>query len=199
MRHPLASVALIVVAVASTGCARFGYTNRVVWQLPSPDGQLVAVCQEVPVFDGPNYTIRLERPDGSRVRGLYDIGDGDPCSEMAWSQDGRVLAVLSGHVARTRIVDVAWALAHPDSRTNHWSWRVIDLGSDVNPLRADRLRFVAPLAFEVRICEQGIGPHLPNGRQNCGDAGRVKRVDVPLPIVTVFYEAPSSETSRGDR
>ena len=190
MRHPLASVALIVVAVASTGCARFGYTNRVVWQLPSPDGQLVAVCQEVPVFDGPNYTIRLERPDGSRVRGLYDIGDGDPCSEMAWSPDGRTLAVLSGHVARIRIVDVAWVLAHPDSRTNHWSWRVIDLGSDVNPLRADRLRFVAPLAFEVRLCEQEIGPHLPNGRQNCGDNGRVKRVDIPLPIMTAFHATP---------
>ena len=140
----------------------------------------------MPVFDGPNFTIRLERPDGTRVRGLYDIGDGDPCSEMAWAPDGRTVAVLSGHVARIRFVDVAWALAHPDRTTNHWSWRVIDLGSDVNPLRADQLRFVGPLAFEVRVCEQGIGPHLPNGRQNCGESGRVKRVDIPLPIVTAF-------------
>jgi hypothetical protein len=184
MRKLLESFAFSLMAIASSGCARFGYTDRVVWRVASPNGQLVAVCQEVPAFDGPNYTIRLERPDGSRVRGLYDIGDGDPCSEMAWSADGRALAVLSGHVARTRIVDVAWALAHPDSTTNHWSWRVIDLGSDVNPLRADRLRFVAPLAFEVRVCEQGIGPHLSNGRQNCGDNGRVKRVDIPLPIMT---------------
>jgi hypothetical protein len=186
MRRLPVSFALILAALASGGCARVGYTDRVVWRLPSPDRQLFAVCQEVPVFDGPNFTIRLERPDGTRVRGLYDIGDGDPCSEMAWAPDGRTVAVLSGHVARIRLVDVAWALDHPDSRTNHWSWRVIDLGSDVTPLRADQLRFVAPLAFEVRVCEQGIGPHLPNGRQNCGESGRVKRVDIPLPIVTAF-------------
>jgi len=174
----------VLIALATAACAELGFTNRVVWRLPSPDGQLFAVCQEVPVFDGPAHNIRLERPDGTRVRVLYDIGDGDPCSEMAWSPDGRAIAVLSGHVARIRIVDVAWALAHPDSRTNHWSWRVIDLGSDVNRLRADRLRFVAPLTFEVRTCEQGTGPHLPNGRQDCGDAGRPRRVDIPLPIMT---------------
>lgn len=176
--------AVLALTPAGIGCARFGYTDRVVWRVASPDGQLVAVCQEVPVMDGPNYTIRLERSDGSRVRGLYDIGDGDPCSEMAWAPDGRTVAVLSGHVARVRFVDVAWALAHLETATAHWSWRVVDFGSEVRPLKADGLRFADPHAIEVRLCAQGRGPHLPNGRQDCGDSGRIQRVAVPEPIVT---------------
>jgi hypothetical protein len=180
----LTRLAALALLWTSTGCRAFGYTDRVVWRIPSPDDRLVAVCQEVPVFDGPDYTIRLERRDGSLVRGLYGIGDGDPCSEMTWSADGRTLAILSGHVARIRLVDVAWALAHLETATAHWSWRVVDLGSSVNPLRADHLRFVDARTIEVRLCDDARGSNLPNGRQDCSASGRLKRFEIPLPIVT---------------
>src|SRR5687768_18379333 len=59
------ATALLALLVCG-GCARLGFSNRVVHRVPSPDGQFLAVCQEVPAFDGPDYTVRLERPDGSR-------------------------------------------------------------------------------------------------------------------------------------
>ena len=169
----------LALAATGAGCAELGYTDRVVWRLASPDRRLVAVCQEVPVFDGPNYSVRLERPDGTLVRGLYEIGDGDPCSEVAWSPDGRTVAVLSGHVARMRFVDVAWALAHRDTATAHWSWRVVDVGSAVMPMKADGLRFVDPNVIELRVCAESRPPRLANGRQMCGEAGSVKRIEIP--------------------
>ena len=79
----------------------------------SPDGNVVAVCQEIPEFDGPGYDLRLESPGETNIAQLYHIGDGDPCSELAWSPDGTVLAGLSAHVARIRFVDVASALRRP--------------------------------------------------------------------------------------
>lgn len=180
----LTLLAALTLGLTSTGCGAFGYTDRVVWRIPSPDDRLVAVCQEVPIFDGPNYTIRIERRDGSFVRGLYDIGDGDPCSEMTWSPDGRTLAILSGHVARVRFVDVAWALSHMETPTAHWSWRIADFGSDVNPLKADHLRFVDTTSIEVRLCNDAQGLQLPDGRQDCSASGRLKRLEIPVPLVT---------------
>jgi hypothetical protein len=62
---------VIVVAVFSQGCAELGYRDRVLHRVPSPrDGTLIALCQEVPAFDGPGYDIRLERGDGTLVRRL---------------------------------------------------------------------------------------------------------------------------------
>ena len=40
--------------------------------------------------------------------------------EMAWSTDERTLAVVSSHVARAIVVDVAEALSQPEPK--HWSW-----------------------------------------------------------------------------
>jgi hypothetical protein len=170
--------------LAAAGCAALGFSDRVLWRLPSPDGRIFAVCQEIPAFDGPDYAIRLERPDGSILRRLYEIGDGDPCSEMAWSPDGRTLAVLSGHAARLRFVDVAWALGHPATRTAHWSWRQLDLGSEHRPQTAGTLRFVGPRQIELQVCPPGAGPGALNGRRICGEGATIRRVDVPLPIVT---------------
>ena len=68
---PLACWALVVAGAISTGgCARYGYSDRVLHRVPSPTGQMVAVCQEIPELDGPGYDIRLERPGGGVVRGL---------------------------------------------------------------------------------------------------------------------------------
>jgi hypothetical protein len=171
-------------AVASSGCAALGFTDQVLLRLPSPDGRMLAVCQEVPAFDGPNYSIRLERPDGTVLRRLYEIGDGDPCSEMSWSPDGRALAVLSGHVARIRFVDVAWALEHPATTTANWSWRQVDFGSEQQPLNAAGLRFVGPRQVELQLCPPQWDTVQPHGRRACGHSSIIRRVDVPLPIVT---------------
>ena len=96
-------VLMICAACALPACERFGYSNRVLLRVPSPDGRIVAVCQEIPEFDRPSFDVRAERPDGTRIRQLLRSGDGDPCSELAWSPDGRLLAVLSRHVdARAR-------------------------------------------------------------------------------------------------
>src|SRR6188768_4196270 len=70
------AVALSGLLIVSAGCARFGYTNRVLHRVPSPNGQVVAICQEVPVFDGPEFDVRLERADRSLIRQLFHMGDG---------------------------------------------------------------------------------------------------------------------------
>jgi len=101
----------LAVALTATACAKFGYTDRVLHRVPSPDGQLFAVCQAIPEVDGPGDDVCLERADGSLVARLYQIGDGDPCHEVVWSPDGRLVAVFSAHVARIRFVDVRKALA----------------------------------------------------------------------------------------
>jgi len=175
---PLVCFTVIGVAAGVAGCAGLGFTDRVVWRLPSPDGRFLAVCQEIPAFDGPGYSVRLEKTDGTLVKGLYEIGDGDPCSEMAWSPDGRTLAILSGHVARVRFVDVAWAFEQT-AETRHWSWPQIDLGSERRHQNASALRFTTPREIELQVC--GPQPHTPgdSGRRNCGAQGQAQRVAVP--------------------
>ena len=49
----------ISAALVPPGCARLGFTDRVLWRVPAPDGQVVAVCQEISALDGPNFEIRL--------------------------------------------------------------------------------------------------------------------------------------------
>jgi hypothetical protein len=126
------------------------------WRDPAPDGRLVAVCQEISQFDGPAFGVRLESPDGSLVRRLYEIGDGDPCSELAWSPDGRTLAVLSAHVARLRVVDVDWALPHLETPTAHWSWRLVDLSTQEDLRMGQDLRFVDPREVELTVCSYNL-------------------------------------------
>jgi WD40 repeat protein len=171
---------LVCLAVAAvSGCAALGYSSEVVWRVKSPDGQLVAVCQQVPVFDGPNYDVRLERPDGTVVRQLYGIGDGDPCSEVVWSPDGQLLAVLSAHVALVRFVDVGWALSHPDVQTAAWSWRMVSLSTERLHLRGHDLRFVGPMAVELVAC-----PAIRGSTGSCGTDSTIRRFEIPQPVVT---------------
>lgn len=177
-RRATTLVAICAVTVAASGCAAFGYTDEVLWRVASPDGRLVAVCQEVPDFDGPNYDVRLERPDGTPVRRLYGIGDGDPCSEVVWSADGRTLAVMSGHVARIRFVDVEWAMSHPEVRTSSWSWRQVDLSTERSHFEGTGLRFVRPAAVELNLC--GARPR----RSNAACESELRRFEIPQPIVT---------------
>jgi hypothetical protein len=159
-------------------CAELGFTDRVLWRLPSPDGTLLAVCQEIPEFDGPSYEVRLERPDGTRVKKVYRNGDGDPCSEVAWAPDGRTLAVLSGHVARVRFIDVVWALEQ-NTAIHGGAYPQIDLGNELRHRNASDVRFTAPHEIELRVCSPG--PHTPgdNGRRKCGAGAEIRRIAVP--------------------
>ena len=138
---------------ASVGCARFGYTDRVRQRVPSPDGKLVAVCQEVPVFDGPEFDVRLERPEGGTVRALYRMGDAGGCDELIWSGDGSTLAVLTSHVAGISIVDVEWAVAHPRESNGHWFHRGFSFSSERAHRRATGLKFVSPRELTFELCE----------------------------------------------
>ena len=171
-------LALAVLTIGTIGCAELGFRNRVLWRVPSPDGTLIAVCQEIPEFDGPGHDIRLEQPDGTIVKKLYRIGDGDPCSEMAWAPDGRTLAILSGHVARVRFVDVAWALQQTGD-TRYWSWPQIDLGSERLHRNAGALRFTGPREIELKVC--GPQPYRPgdSGRRTCPANSETRRIAVP--------------------
>ena len=174
--RPLLVVTLLSMAVAA--CTGLGYSDRVLWRVPSPDGRLVAVCREVPAFDGPGYDLRLEHTDGSLRRRLYQIGDGDPCTEVAWSPDGRTLAVLSGHVARVRFVDVAWALDHPDVATEAWSWRQVDVSTAKERMTAAGLGFVSSATIELQV-----GPPMETAGEH-GPRLEARRLEIPLPIVT---------------
>ncbi len=171
---------VLAALVAVPGCAQFGFTNRVLWHVPSPDGSSVAVCQEVPVFDGPSYDIRLERPDGALLRPLYQIGDGDPCSEVVWSGDSQTLAVLSSHVARVIFVDVKWALDNPDVRTA--GQRMVSFGGERDVLLAQHLRFVAPSEIAIELCPYSLEERRRTGELRCSGPAEERQVQIPLPI-----------------
>jgi hypothetical protein len=169
---------LLAGLTAGVGCAELGYSDRVLWRLPSPDGKLVAVCQEIPEFDGPSYSVRLERPDGTLVTPLYRNGDGDPCSEMAWSPDGRLVAVLSGHVARLHFIDVAWALEQKGDWRS-WRWPQLEIGTP-QQRNGGGLRFTGAREIELQVC--AAAPYTPGdaGRRTCGTSGQIRRVAVPF-------------------
>jgi hypothetical protein len=171
-------------ALISTGCAALGYSDRVLWRIPSPDGSVVAVCQEIPEFDGPGYELRLESPDGLTIAQLYKIGDGDPCSELAWSPDGHVLAVLTAHVARIRFVDVASVLRQPAARTASWSWKQIDLSSEGDLRHAKDLRFAGPLELDVTTCSYSLRETQRTPARTCTSVETRRRLQIPLPIKT---------------
>ena len=177
----LTVIGLVLIAgTAATGCGRFGYRDRVLWRVPSPDGTIVAVCQQVPMLDGPNYDVRLERPNGTLLHRLYEIADGDPCSEVTWSTDGKTLAVLSGHVARVRFVDVDWALRNPGVTTASWSWRQVDLSTERRRFEGSGLRFTGTRTVSLHLCDK----RLPAASPACPEGSRTHGFDIPLPIVT---------------
>ncbi len=183
----LAFAVLALAASGLSGCRQLGYTNRVLLRVPAPDGRVVAVCQEIPEFDGPGFDVRLELPDGTLRRRLYQIGDGDPCSEIAWSPDGRVLAVLSTHVARMRFVDVEWALKQP-SATSYWAWPQVDLSTD-RELRLGRsLRFVGAEEVELTTCAYDIKETQRTRKTTCTSDEIQQRVRIPTSIRTARHD-----------
>jgi hypothetical protein len=164
-------VAALVAVTLTSGCHELGFTNRVLWRLQAPDGKTFAVCQEIPEFDGPSFDIRLENADGSVVRRLYRIGDGDPCTEIAWSPDGQALAVLSGHVARVRFVDVAQAMRRSPDDPSRQFWPQFDFSTRELRLGKD-LRFIGPREIEFTTCAYDL-------RETQRSRGRLKRCTSP--------------------
>ena len=173
-----------VAGLLAVGCARLGYSSRVLHRVPSPDGQLVAVCQEVPVFDGPEFDVRLERPDGRVVRRLVHMGDGGGCSELTWSPDGGSLAVLTSHVAGITIVDVSWAIAHTAELNKHWFVRWFSFSREGQFMQATSLRFVSPSEVVFQLCEYSLEETQRNrGKTRCSRPAHPKRLQIPTPLV----------------
>jgi hypothetical protein len=158
------------------GCAQLGFTDRVLWRVQSPTEEAVVVCQEIPAFDGPGYDLRLERSDGTLIRPLYQIGDGDPCSEVVWSDDGHVLAVLSSHVARVAFIDVKAALDHPDAESNR---RVVSFADERGGILGQNVRFVPPLEFEIDLCPFRLGERRSDGTWSCTGPAERRRTLLP--------------------
>jgi hypothetical protein len=180
----LLAIGLSGVLLASIGCAKFGYTDRVLHRVQSPDGLTIAVCQEVPMFDGPEFDVRLERRDGIRIRELFHMGDGGGCDELIWSPDGRTLAVLTGHTATIRIADVDWALAHPEIHERHWVYRDFSFSSDKVNKRATDLRFVSAFELEFQLCEYSLREtQANNGQIRCGQQAQPQRLRIPSPLI----------------
>jgi hypothetical protein len=166
---------LVLVCALLSGCAGLGYTSRVRIRAASPDGQLIAVCQEVPVFDGPNFEVRLERPDGTRLHRVLQSGDGDPCDEIAWSPDGRGFAMLSSHVARIMLVDVGRALELKDKGAA-WDWsRQVTLAINAGP--AANLRFDGPASVEFDLCV-ATEQDPKTGVNRCAGPSRHQRLEL---------------------
>lgn len=179
----VASAGLITSAVA--GCARFGYSDRVLQRVPSPDGKIVAVCQEIPVFDGPDKDVRLEHPDGTVIRKLSYLGDASGCDEMIWSQDGQTLAMLTSHVATVYLLDVKWALEHPDVAERHWYSRQFTFSSEQTIKRGTHLRFVGRLELEFQLCPYSIREtQRTRGQIRCTQPPRPQRLRIPSPLVS---------------
>jgi hypothetical protein len=170
--------------ITGHSCMALGLSDEVLWRVPSPDGQMVVVCQEIPELDGPGYEVRLERPDGSALKRLYEIGDADGCSEMVWAPDGRTLAVLTAHVARVRFVDVAWALENPTIESHYWSSRMISFSSDFERqlMLGRNLRFTGPLDVELDVCDYERDDNRRTGTRECAATSTTKRFGVPVPI-----------------
>lgn len=112
---------LVLAGVAASSCGELGYRKRELVRSPSPDGQLIAVCKEYPIFDGPGIEVWLERPGGTKLRTVHSVSDGGGCEEIAWSADGTRMAILGGFMIGVMVVDVTAALENPagPSRAQH--------------------------------------------------------------------------------
>ena len=183
----LLSCALPVLIMAAAACRDLGYSSRVLHRVPSPDGELVAVCQEIPEFDGPGYDVRLEDP-GDRTRAHAFRGfDSDQCDEIVWSDDGDTLAVLTRYRAHVRLIDVSASLAprpaadrRPGAKAFPRPAFVTESVFSSEPVlrRGWGLRFVSTGVFELSVCTYDWEGYRQTRRFDCTEATRTERVAV---------------------
>jgi hypothetical protein len=153
---------LVLAGILAAGCARFGWSDRVLITAPAPSRALVFVCQEIPEFDGPGYQWRLESRDGAIVRRLFTGSDGNgKCDHAVWSDDGATLAIVVG--GTIHVADVAWAMAHPEEKNTHWFVRQFSYGG------------AASVAEDVRFQDSRHVTFTISGRQF--------QLAIPTPIV----------------
>lgn len=148
IRQVVVGVSVTSLCGLLTACAELGFTNRVLHSVASPDGRFVAICQEVPALDGPDFDVRLHRPDGTLARRLHHGGDAYRCDELVWSPDSRRLAVLSRANSHMVLIDVDAALRKP-AEEGLWN-RIVTL-TDRGEMPSD-LRFVSPTRIAYLSC-----------------------------------------------
>ena len=179
-------IAVVMTAASATGaCERLGFSNRVLLHLPSPDGQVVFVCQEIPEFDGPGHDWRLEKPNGTVLRQLLRGGDGNGrCREAIWSPDGTTLAIVwLNHV---HVADVGWTLSHPEIRKTHCFVREFSFHGQPAGERfrhVQHLRFVAPGELAFDVCDYSLESVRQSGVPVCDSAPTPTTLKIPSPLV----------------
>jgi hypothetical protein len=76
---------------------------------------------------------------------------------IAWSGDGRSLAILSSHVGRAVVIDVASALSQPDARQPYQWSRSVSLVDGRRQQLVRHVRFVGPGEIEYEVCAHQFG------------------------------------------
>jgi hypothetical protein len=170
--------------VAASGCGQLGYTARILWEVPSPDGQLLAVCQEVPFFDGPGHELRLEDGAGRVIRSFFGYSDADPCDELVWSANGGRLAMVTRHDGTVRILDVARALAHdskPGTVATGDLWHVSSFSDAETLRRAWNARFVSAVELQVEVCAYSLDAYRQTQEFRCALPAETRTIGVEMP------------------
>jgi hypothetical protein len=185
------SSAVLVLLVAGAGCGQLGYSSRVLHRLPSPDGRLVAVCQEIPEFDAPGYDLRVDDRGGRRQARLFRGFDADQCDEIVWAADGSALAVLTRYRALLRIIDVRSSLARPAVLTDTRPLAPAfprspfvtesDFSADGTLRRGRGLRFVSSTHFEVTVCAYDWEHYRQTRQFRCTEAERTESIAASQP------------------
>ena len=174
------SSAVLVLLVAGAGCGQLGYSSRVLHRLPSPDGRLVAVCQEIPEFDGPGYDLRVEDRGGRRQVRLFRGFDADQCDEMVWAADGSALAVLTRYRALLRVIDPAVLEAARESGDPAFPRSPFvtesDFSGDGTLRRGRGLRFVSSTHFELTVCAYDWEHYRQTRQFRCTEAERTESI-----------------------
>ena len=181
--------AVLVVAAGTAGCGALGYSSRVLHRLTSPDGQLVAVCQEIPEFDGPGYDVRVEDRSGRIKVQLFRGFDADQCDEMVWSADGGALAILTRYRALVRLIDVSASIASPPVLVGTRAYEPAfprspfvsesDFSADETLRAAWGLRFVPAGHFELSVCAYDWERYRQTRQFDCTEPVRTERVAMP--------------------
>ena len=104
---------------------------------------------------------------------------------MAWSEDGRMLAILTSHVAAVTLIDVEWALAHPEIQNPHWVVRGFSHSGEGGKLQYGKQRtFVSAQELQLQICAYS----LEESRRRSGDISwaetpHAQTLRIPDPLV----------------